>query len=125
MITLKTLPQATAQEVFDQVARHLLTQNERCETAPEMYHNACCYRYNDLKCAAGCLIGDNEYHLEMEDANWISLVELNFVPPHHEPLISDLQIVHDEAPIKNWPKRLARLAIKYKLSDEVLNDFRS
>ncbi len=26
MITLKTLPNATAQEVFDQVAKHLLSQ---------------------------------------------------------------------------------------------------
>ena len=29
MITLRTLPHATAQEVFDQVATHLLTQNAR------------------------------------------------------------------------------------------------
>lgn len=29
MITLKTLPKATAQEVFDQVTRHLLTQMKR------------------------------------------------------------------------------------------------
>lgn len=29
MITLKTLPNATAQEVFDQVATHLLTQGEK------------------------------------------------------------------------------------------------
>lgn len=30
MITLATLPQATAQEVFDQVKNHLLTQKVRC-----------------------------------------------------------------------------------------------
>ena len=31
MITLKTLPQATAQEVFDQVANHLLEQGKKSE----------------------------------------------------------------------------------------------
>lgn len=39
MITLKTLSQATEQEVFDQVANHLLTQMEQSAVA-----GGCWYR---------------------------------------------------------------------------------
>jgi len=46
MITLKTLPQATAQEVFDQVARHLLTQGKKSISENNQY---CMYRF--LKCS--------------------------------------------------------------------------
>lgn len=60
MITLKTLPNASAQQVFDQVAAHLLTQKEKAKQ-----FNTCKYRVEHrdkvLKCAAGCLIGDDEY----------------------------------------------------------------
>jgi hypothetical protein len=56
MITLETLPQATAQEVFDQVATHLLTQRQRSTTKGN-----CAYRGDDgLKCAAGCLLGPDD-----------------------------------------------------------------
>ena len=66
-ITLKTLEQATAQEVFDQVAEHMLTQYEL-----SMLNDTCVYRgYSGLKCAAGCLIGDDEYNNElMEGFTW-------------------------------------------------------
>lgn len=56
MITLKTLADATEQEVFDQVANHLLTQMKKSEHTrknPYEYVN-CLYRSSDgLKCAAG------------------------------------------------------------------------
>ena len=66
MITLKTLGKATAQEVFDQVATHLLTQNER-----SLDGASCSYRNCDgLKCAAGCLISDDEYDNQMEGIDW-------------------------------------------------------
>ena len=61
MITLKTLPQATAQEVFDQVTQHLLKQGKAARSGT----GACRYRVETrgeiLKCAAGCLIADDEY----------------------------------------------------------------
>ena len=56
MITLATLEQATAQQVFTQVKNHLLKQNEK-----SMINGICAYRgSNGLQCAAGCLMSDEE-----------------------------------------------------------------
>ena len=66
MITLKTLPQATAQDVFDHVTQHLLKQGKRSVSST----GACQYRTEQaegvLKCAAGCLITDDEYNSKFE-----------------------------------------------------------
>jgi hypothetical protein len=74
MITLKTLKNSTDQEVFDQVANHLLTQNKRSVSATD--NTLCVYRSPDgLKCAAGCLIADDEYDPRMEGSNWKEMYE--------------------------------------------------
>ena len=87
MITLKTLPQATAQEVFDQITQHLLKQGKAARSAT----GACRYRTETaegvLKCAAGCLIADDEYSEKWENTDWPSLVADKFVPDSHERLI--------------------------------------
>lgn len=106
MITLKTLAQATEQEVFDQVARHLLTQKVRSENE----NNLCLYRNGDLKCAAGCLIGDDEYDPRIEDWNWRRLVQHGTVPREHARLISQLQRVHDTVAPEYWKVKLKGLA---------------
>lgn len=60
MIALKTLAQVTDQEVFDQVKTHLLSQ--KVKSMSRTLEDTCAYRSaNSLKCAAGCLIGDDEY----------------------------------------------------------------
>jgi hypothetical protein len=66
MITLKTLGKATLQQVFDQVANHLMDQGERAATVNSSGRVTCYYRLNDLKCAAGCLIGDDEYESRID-----------------------------------------------------------
>ncbi len=54
-ITLATLPEATAQEVYSQVRKHLLTQKMKSIEEGK----GCVYRGPDgLMCAAGCLISD-------------------------------------------------------------------
>ncbi len=120
MITLKTLPQATTQEVFDQVARHLLTQNQK-----SMGSDRCLYRGpNGLKCAAGCLIGDDEYDplfdsltSSLTSTGWGSLVNNNLVPKDHQELIVELQQVHDQLQVhSNWRDDLINLAIRLGLS---------
>lgn len=64
-ITLKNLHEATEQQVFDQVAGHLLTQKEVLPSP------ACFYRGpNGLKCAAGCLIANDEYMPEEFNLEW-------------------------------------------------------
>ena len=113
MITLKTLPQATAQEVFDQVAKHLLTQMKKSasESAPDS-KDYCMYRgFDGTKCAAGCLISDDEYKLEFENLNWSHLSSTNYlVPKEHCKLIKQLQNIHDCYEPEDWRVRLNNLA---------------
>lgn len=109
MITLATLPQATEREVFEQVKAHLLTQNE---VSKDVY---CVYRNKEgLKCAAGCLIGDDEYKQEMEYNNWTSLVKKELVPKKHDILISRLQEIHDNSAPSQWEYKLQELETTLK-----------
>lgn len=116
MITLKTLHQATAQEVFDQAAKHLLTQNRKCLNSD----GACKYRLISsngevLKCAAGCFIGDDEYDESFEGDSWDSLIYRKHVNNMHSYLISSLQGIHDSCSVESWESHLSRLAEKLGL----------
>ncbi len=104
MITLATLEKATARQIFDQVKNHLLTQNEKCQLVA---HGACAYRNKEgLKCAAGCLISDDEYSENFECKNWQVLVESRVVPTAHYKLIKTLQMIHDESNPDRWAEQL-------------------
>ena len=115
MITLKTLPQATAQEVFDQVTRHLLTQLVPAQNKTE----SCRYKLEQpervLRCAAGCLIADDEYSRDFEGESWNRLVMRKLVPAAHKELIESVQKMHDTYPVSEWPERLRQLAAAYDL----------
>lgn len=102
MLSLKTLPQATAQEVFDHVARHLLTQNEKAVASD----GHCRYREGKLRCAAGCLITDDEYCPAFERYSWGQLAGNRDVPQMHVNLIQDLQAVHDDESPSAWVEYL-------------------
>lgn len=120
MITLKTLEKATAQQVFDQVAKHLIAQNKRSVL---LKLGGCAYRgEGGTKCAAGCLIADDEYASNWEGSSWGDLVKAGCVPRNHEALIYELQYLHDltvdDAPY--WIKRLGKLAEKHKLNTDAL-----
>lgn len=116
MITLKTLPEATEQQVFDQIAKHLLSQKQR-STNGEM----CRYRGPDgLKCAAGCLMTDDEYDCDrMEGAAWI---DCTIFPAAHVGIIQYLQDLHDTREPEDWPRFLRRAAIDYGLNPKVIDD---
>ena len=112
MITLATLPQATAQQVYDQVKAHLLTQMKKSTTTKGL----CQYRSKkDRRCAAGCLISDKEYDVRMENTTWDILVNRKQVPSVHNRLIRHLQLVHDRWPVSAWRAQLERVALKYNL----------
>ena len=122
MITLATLPHATAQQVFDQVSSHLLAQGKR--SADESKYqplvngqaDACMYRGpQGLKCAAGCLIGEGEYNYNMECRGWDTLVRHGVVPPAHQELIVQLQSIHDSCRPSKWSEALDRLATRMGL----------
>jgi hypothetical protein len=115
MITLKTLPQATAKQVFDQVSEHLLSQGVK---SIDKENDRCLYRFNDLSCAAGCLISDKEYDPSMEGNGWRGLMDKGFVPVEHCDLISSLQYIHDDSEIEEWPKKLAELKTELGLDKD-------
>lgn len=124
MITLNTLSEATEQQVFDQVAAHLLTQNNKSR-----FGMTCLYRAEDLdgnilKCAAGVLIADDEYHEGMEDKSWRCLVSEDAVPEAHADFIVALQNVHDDCDIEDWPAFLESIARERGLNINVLEKFK-
>ena len=111
MITLKTLPQATAQQVFDQVANHLLNQGKK-----SMIESTCRLRgEKNLMCAAGCLISDEEYNSSWEDKAWLVLAIDGAVPKNHKHLIQELQQIHDGCSVFRWREELKNIATEYNL----------
>lgn len=119
-ITLATLEQATEQEVFDHVARHLLKQGRRSGDERD-----CLYRHGDLKCAAGCLIADGEYDKDFENTSWTRLVEREQVPEAHQSLIQALQNIHDVRDTEEWPDYLREVADGRGLSPAAIEEFQA
>ena len=121
MITLATLEQATAQEVFDQVAAHLLTQGKQSRARNVDKGTYCAYRGDQgLKCAAGCLIGDDEYYVSMEGVGWDIFVKEGRVTKKHYDLIRSLQLMHDTQPSSIWEDCLKKMAHDYNLDDKIV-----
>jgi hypothetical protein len=128
MITLATLEHATEQEVFDQVARHMLKQRARSW----LQDDVCAYRGADgLKCAAGCLISDEEAEqLNLAAGNintlpWGCLISRGVAPDKHRSLISALQHIHDSpnnVPEEDWEDHLKALANQRGLSYKVFKE---
>jgi hypothetical protein len=117
-ITLATLQEASAQEVFDQVATHLLEQKKKATDGTDM----CSYQSDGgLKCAAGCLIADEEYLEEFEGLHWHGLVDTARVPTTHKLLIGDLQYLHDHTEPETWQAGLEKLAKLHTLSMVAVN----
>ena len=111
-VTLENLAQATEQQIFDQVATHLLTQKKQSATVT----GGCKYRHNGLMCAAGCLIADDEYRESLENSSWLKLSNAGQVPEAHKGFIHSLQRIHDSKFSSNWFHCLEQLAIAHKLS---------
>lgn len=111
MITLKTLPEATAQEVYNFVKTQLLAQNKQSSEG-----DTCHYRGpNGLRCGGGMLISDEEYREDMEFNTWDALVRKGLVPGAHAALIRSIQVVHDVKPVEEWKDALESVALAYNL----------
>lgn len=107
IITLANLTESTPMEVFQFVEHHLLSQDEKSSGADL---EICYYRGdNNLKCAAGCLMSDDEYSPTFEKKDWITLVWNGLVPAAHRDLIQKLQYIYDEFPIEAWKHHLESL----------------
>ena len=120
-VTLKTLAEATPQQVFDQVAKHLLEQGRKSSKLIGGEDEICLYRGPEgTMCAAGCLIADDEYKDDMERMSWISLVGHNRVPRTHMNLISDLQVIHDEREPSTWREELLEISKRFDLNPQII-----
>lgn len=120
-ITLATLSDATAQEVFDQVVVNLLSLYAKNTKSFDDDCGYCMYRWDGLKCAAGCLIGDDEYEVEFEDKGWDTLIKENKVPESHCLLIENLQKIHDRLKPHEWIEPLRRIAANFDLNTTILD----
>lgn len=102
----------TNQEIFDKVTLHLLTQNEKSIGVD----GTCKYRQNDLKCAVGCLIEDEDYTEKMEGIGVVNLIQrfgcLEWMWPHKSLLVS-LQLIHDGYCPTKW------FSVLFSLSEEI------
>lgn len=114
----------TDQEIFDKVATHLLTQNERSVAL-----GTCMYRgTGGMKCAIGCLIPDDRYlpWMERRSVEYPGISEAAGVGPVPDEDETDdwlpmqLQHIHDNESPAEWRNSLRRLAIKRGLSPAVL-----
>lgn len=123
MITLKTLGEAEPQAVFDQVARHLLTQNAKAWVRSTTGEYACRYRTPDgLKCAVGCLIADAEYTPMMEGKGAYGVARDYARSARHVHMLTRLQQVHDRSDVKDWPEELRGVAEALGLNTDVLDE---
>jgi hypothetical protein len=114
-ICLANLGSKTQQEVFDYVARHLLTQGRRAEA-----NGLCKYRTEDgLRCAAGCLIAVDEYKAEWEGGTWRGLSIKGAVTAKHDSLVRSLQKIHDHCHPSRWRTELTLLAQRSDLDPSV------
>jgi len=111
MITLDTIATATEQEIYDQVKQHLLNQGCKSEDSA-----SCMYRdVNGNKCAAGCLMSDDEYTAQFEGNSWHDLIIDRKVTSVHAGLIAKLQDVHDRRSVNSWSRELKKVAVAHNL----------
>lgn len=120
----QTHPQ-TAQEVFDIVYKHLLTQNERCyaqRAVLGVMEQACVYE-NDKgqRCAIGALLIGDEY----AEARKTPYAVPELIRQHKrvcgwmlpfEGLLVSLQDAHDMYSVPEWRERLHQIAERHNLT---------
>ena len=118
-----------AQEIFNIVARHLLTQGEKSMTGnKDRGGEICMYRGpRGLKCAAGVLMTDEEADECGEQWPWGAAAT---AAQHrvidrigHSGLVAQLQRVHDNADPGYWKGELREVAAQFDLNPSVLDEF--
>jgi len=117
----------TAQDIFDTVATHLLTQGAKALSSDE---GRCVYKAPDgLQCAVGCLIKDEHYSEYFEDLGAdnfrvLESLELSGVGTlGNLDLLGSLQNIHDTCQPDLWYKSLGLLADDQGLNKDCLKAF--
>src|SRR5260221_13116364 len=99
------------QEIFDTVKEHLWKQNRKSSR----YSGGCFYRGPDgLKCAAGCLIPDEDYKPSMEGRYiyGLSYFKKKFNDKELK-LVQALQDIHDGYDPSQWSVEFENTAVKF------------
>lgn len=104
----------TAQEIFDKVAHHLLTQNAKSQIC----EGQCVYHHSSSgrKCAVGCLIPDDKYCTNMEGIAVESLLSKHselIDLQRHVTLLKIVQRIHDVGEVISWRQRLIECAANF------------
>ena len=124
-LSLKTLEYATAQQVLDKVAKHLLKQGERSTEKNDgglcAYKGVSQFSGKRISCAAGCLMKRDEYDPKFECNPWEGLVRNKKVSSNHQMLIMNLQRIHDTCDPEDWMDALKDLARVNYLSDKAFS----
>jgi hypothetical protein len=116
----------TRQQIFDIVARHLVRQRAKSEVR-HTHESECRYRQGALKCAVGALIPDSKYTTRLEGTNPgcppldASLLRAANCRKRDACLLHELQQVHDDNDVCDWPQELVKVATKYALDLHVLD----
>ncbi len=147
-VTIHNLDRVSAQQVFDHIVTHLFTQRKQ---SYDPMQGICVYRHDVYgeevtRCAAGCLIPKRSYRKEFEGKMWYDLRNWYDLSEAHVDLISTMQSVHDgshvtelfapaqdhEAFLKRtgylmwyWYKACGLVAKKYKLSPDILKQYKA
>ena len=124
---MTTENEAKAQYTFDQVAAHLIQQNER-----SINNWICAYRgTGGLRCAIGFCISNEDYDPKMEGCvislayNSSEIFKIIDKVSHEYCndvyFLKMLQVIHDcNLPIK-WPTTLKQFARRYNLDDSIVD----
>lgn len=102
----------TRQQIFTKVKNHLLSQNAKAMGK----YATCMYRTAEgLKCAVGCLIPDDVYtsrieHKTVENLCDGAVKEFTFLKDFDKNFLRRLQVIHDNAEVKDWEKELKAFA---------------
>lgn len=117
---MANLVKMSYQDIFDKVAKHLLTQGERSESG----FIGCVYRTpNGMKCAIGCLIDDEIYTPEIEGKSVDQLSIFTNLSEKKRDLLIFLQMVHDDYSVKEWSHELGRVASMFDLSNMIVEKY--
>lgn len=103
------------QELFDKVAKHLLTQKAK---SFDSQRERCMYRGpGGLCCAIGCLIPNEKYEpwLEGKGTTNIDVIAAAGLTEGNRELAYRLQLIHDNNEPEEWSERLTELAAVFKL----------
>lgn len=127
------LPMKSRQEIFDIVAVHLLTQNEKSsgyfggqhDTAMSMYRGRA-----GNKCAIGYLISDEDYVEDIEGGvvsslffEYPELMKASGLREEDTEFLRSLQIIHDCNTVPLWYKKLDDFAKQNNLDASCLEQF--